>query len=120
MSQADYYLNDNNSACNTINYPLSTLNYYLALAGLWKRREFLLRRLRFASPPVMHFTPLPGLISQKKNSTDILRKFLFPLFSYVLFFHNISMEFLKFEIQDYSTVLPNLPTVPLDLLKKFR
>jgi hypothetical protein len=35
-SQADYYLNDNNSACDTINYPLSTLNYYLALAGLWE------------------------------------------------------------------------------------
>jgi hypothetical protein len=56
----------------TINYPLSTLNYYLALAGLWKMGEFLLRRLRFASPPVMHFTPLAGLRAKNKNFTDIL------------------------------------------------
>ncbi|MDR2438793.1 MAG: hypothetical protein LBE12_05405 [Planctomycetaceae bacterium] len=27
MSQADYYLNDNNSACDTIHSQLSTLNY---------------------------------------------------------------------------------------------
>ncbi|MDR2441484.1 MAG: hypothetical protein LBE12_19150 [Planctomycetaceae bacterium] len=52
---------------------LSTINYY----RLWKRREFLLRRLRFASPPVMHFTPLPGLRAQNKNSTDILQKFIY-------------------------------------------
>ncbi|MDR2437801.1 MAG: hypothetical protein LBE12_00330 [Planctomycetaceae bacterium] len=27
MSQADYYQNGNHSACGTLNYPLSTLNY---------------------------------------------------------------------------------------------
>ncbi|MDR2440163.1 MAG: hypothetical protein LBE12_12460 [Planctomycetaceae bacterium] len=31
MSQADYYLNGNNSACDTINSPLSTLNSQLLL-----------------------------------------------------------------------------------------
>jgi hypothetical protein len=40
-------------------------------------REFLLRRLRFASPPVMHFTPLAGLKSKNKNSTDILLTLFF-------------------------------------------
>jgi hypothetical protein len=29
--------------------------------------------LPFASPPVMHFTPLAGLRTKNKNSTDILR-----------------------------------------------
>ncbi|MDR2441411.1 MAG: hypothetical protein LBE12_18780 [Planctomycetaceae bacterium] len=48
MSQADYYLNDNNSACDTIHYQLPTLNY---------------------SP---HLT---GLRVKNKNSTDILQKF---------------------------------------------
>ncbi|MDR2440565.1 MAG: hypothetical protein LBE12_14480 [Planctomycetaceae bacterium] len=31
-----------------------------------------LRRLRFASPPVMQFTPLAGLRAKNKNSTDRL------------------------------------------------
>ncbi|MDR2441490.1 MAG: hypothetical protein LBE12_19180 [Planctomycetaceae bacterium] len=30
MSQADYYLNGNNSTCDTIHYPLSTLHYQLS------------------------------------------------------------------------------------------
>ncbi|MDR2440369.1 MAG: hypothetical protein LBE12_13495 [Planctomycetaceae bacterium] len=29
MSQADYYQNGNHSACDTINSPLSTINYQL-------------------------------------------------------------------------------------------
>ncbi|MDR2439452.1 MAG: hypothetical protein LBE12_08820 [Planctomycetaceae bacterium] len=37
---------------------------------------FLLRRLRFASPPVMHFTPLAGLRAKNKNSTDRLQNLL--------------------------------------------
>jgi hypothetical protein len=57
-------------------YPLSTLNYYLALAGLWEMGEFLIRRLCFASPPVMQFTPLAGLRAKNKNSTDILQNIL--------------------------------------------
>ncbi|MDR2441465.1 MAG: hypothetical protein LBE12_19055 [Planctomycetaceae bacterium] len=32
MSQADYYQNGNHSACDTINYQLFTLNYYIALS----------------------------------------------------------------------------------------
>jgi hypothetical protein len=52
---------------------ISHSNHYLALAGLWKMGEFLFRRLRFASPPVMHFTPLAGLRAKNKNSTDRLQ-----------------------------------------------
>ncbi|MDR2440096.1 MAG: hypothetical protein LBE12_12110 [Planctomycetaceae bacterium] len=35
MPQADYYQNGNNSACDTIHSPLSTLHYYFALSGRW-------------------------------------------------------------------------------------
>ncbi|MDR2441512.1 MAG: hypothetical protein LBE12_19290 [Planctomycetaceae bacterium] len=42
------------------------------LQGFGKMGVFLLRRLRFASPPVMHFTPLAGLRAKNKNFTDIL------------------------------------------------
>ncbi|MDR2441056.1 MAG: hypothetical protein LBE12_16980 [Planctomycetaceae bacterium] len=42
-------------------------NDNLALAGLWKMREFLLRRFRFALPPVRHFTPLAGLKIEKQK-----------------------------------------------------
>ncbi|MDR2441542.1 MAG: hypothetical protein LBE12_19445 [Planctomycetaceae bacterium] len=59
MSQADYYLNDNNSACDTINYPLSTINYYLALAGRWGRRGEL-KPTPLGRAIIL--TPLSGLI----------------------------------------------------------
>ncbi|MDR2438715.1 MAG: hypothetical protein LBE12_05010 [Planctomycetaceae bacterium] len=56
MSQADYYQNGNHSACGTLNYPLSTT-----------------------------LTPLAGLRSQNKNSTDILQKF----YQFCLSRHNL-------------------------------
>jgi hypothetical protein len=67
--------NGNNSACelSTLNSPLSTI--ISPLQGFGKMGKFLIRRLRFASPPVMHFTPLAGLRAKNKNSTDILRIF---------------------------------------------
>ncbi|MDR2439227.1 MAG: hypothetical protein LBE12_07655 [Planctomycetaceae bacterium] len=68
MSHADYYLNGNNSACDTLHYQL-----LLALAGLWKNGGVPTPAVRFASPPVMYFTPLAGLRAKNKNYTDRLR-----------------------------------------------
>ncbi|MDR2441188.1 MAG: hypothetical protein LBE12_17645 [Planctomycetaceae bacterium] len=53
MSQADYYPNGNNSACDTIHSPLPTLNYSPPLAGL------------------------AGLRVKNNNSTDRLRNIEF-------------------------------------------
>ncbi|MDR2441502.1 MAG: hypothetical protein LBE12_19240 [Planctomycetaceae bacterium] len=52
MSHANYYLNGNNSACGTINSPLSTINYQLLSrpCRAFCNREFLIRRLRISPP----------------------------------------------------------------------
>ncbi|MDR2441310.1 MAG: hypothetical protein LBE12_18270 [Planctomycetaceae bacterium] len=61
MPQADYYHNGNNSACGTIHSQLSTLNYQLSIisprAGLCSVGYFD-RRLRCATPTVMHISSL--------------------------------------------------------------
>jgi hypothetical protein len=36
VSQAEFSRNGYKSACDTIHYQLPTINYYLALAGLWE------------------------------------------------------------------------------------
>jgi hypothetical protein len=49
--------------------------YNIAIAGLWDGRVTI-RRLRCASPPVIHHAAASAaiLLSQNKNSTDILQK----------------------------------------------
>ncbi|MDR2441397.1 MAG: hypothetical protein LBE12_18705 [Planctomycetaceae bacterium] len=55
MSHADYYQNGNHSACDTINSPLSTtLSPHAGLCSV----EHFDRRLRCATPTVMHFSSL--------------------------------------------------------------
>jgi hypothetical protein len=65
VRKRNYYRFGSNplAALSTLHYQLSTT--ISPLQGFGKMGEFLIRRLRFASPPVMHFTPLAGLRAKK-------------------------------------------------------